>query len=200
MGLPQTWRGQFGARWWPGGVASIVSAFSSSCRCMTTKARAKPPQTLVGRPTLGPTWPGVWHTWSMCQIPRPPLVMMIFGELHFVIPWNALIWYLSSWNQINTKIVGLGYQTRWIHGYPIHLLGMLAHEIDVLWEPTGGQIVRPWWSDYQLLIALCWLKSVVNRVFSWSSGTFPMIRVLQFHHFQWFSCSLINVSFPYTWL
>jgi hypothetical protein len=39
-----------------------------------------------------------------------PMVIMIltFGQLHFLIPWNALIWYLCSWNQINTKIVEQG--------------------------------------------------------------------------------------------
>jgi hypothetical protein len=39
-----------------------------------------------------------------------PMVMMIFTfcQLHFVIPWNAPIWYLSFWNQINTKIMELG--------------------------------------------------------------------------------------------
>jgi hypothetical protein len=89
MGPPPTWRGQFGARLWPAGHAmwpadrverppptlSADSDFSSSCRCMETKARTKLPQTLadrlrswVSRPAPGPTWLGVWPTWSTCQI------------------------------------------------------------------------------------------------------------------------------------
>jgi hypothetical protein len=87
--MSPTWRGRFGARWWPGSQATwpadrverppstfcTDSGFSSSCRCVATKAQADPPQTLagqprswVGRPAPGPTWPGVWPTWSMCQI------------------------------------------------------------------------------------------------------------------------------------
>jgi hypothetical protein len=42
-----------------GGAASTDSAFSSSCRRMATEARAKLPQTLVGRLAPGPTRPGV---------------------------------------------------------------------------------------------------------------------------------------------
>jgi hypothetical protein len=51
-----------------GGAASTDSGFSSSCRCMATKARAEPLQTLAGRPAPGPTQPRVCPTWSMCQI------------------------------------------------------------------------------------------------------------------------------------
>jgi hypothetical protein len=58
-----------------GGAASTDSGFSSSCRCMATKARAKPPQTLAdrprsyaSRPAPGPTRPRVWSTWSTYQI------------------------------------------------------------------------------------------------------------------------------------
>jgi hypothetical protein len=57
----------------------------------------------LGPPGLGfgPLGPCVKYT---------PMAMLIlaFGQLHFVIHWNAPIWYLSSWNQINTKIVELG--------------------------------------------------------------------------------------------
>jgi hypothetical protein len=49
-----------------GRAASTDSAFSSSCRCVATKARAEPPQTLAGRLAPGPTRPGVWPTWSTC--------------------------------------------------------------------------------------------------------------------------------------
>jgi hypothetical protein len=52
----------------PGGAASTDSGFSSSYRRMATKARAEPPQILVGRLALGPTRPGVWPSWSTCQI------------------------------------------------------------------------------------------------------------------------------------
>jgi hypothetical protein len=60
MGPPPTWKGRFGATWWPAGQVewppptfSTNSAFSSSCRRVATKARAEPSQTLAGRP-LGP--------------------------------------------------------------------------------------------------------------------------------------------------
>jgi hypothetical protein len=58
----------------------------------------------AGRP-LGPLGLG-----SGPHVKYTPVVMMIltFGQLQFVIPWNDLIWFLSSWNPINTKIVELG--------------------------------------------------------------------------------------------
>jgi hypothetical protein len=73
---------------------STDSGFSS-CRHVATKARAEPPQTLAGRPlgSLGlgsdPLSPFVKYN---------PVMMMIlmFGQLHFVIPLNVPIWYLSS--------------------------------------------------------------------------------------------------------
>jgi hypothetical protein len=79
---PPTWRGRFGARWWPIGQAtwpagqvewpplnfSTDSGFSSWCRRMVTKAQAELPQTLADRPAPLPTRPGVWRTWSTCQI------------------------------------------------------------------------------------------------------------------------------------
>jgi hypothetical protein len=52
----------------PCGSASTDSGFSSSCRCVATKARGKPPQTLAMRPAPGPLQPGVWSTRSTCQI------------------------------------------------------------------------------------------------------------------------------------
>jgi hypothetical protein len=71
MGPPPTWRGRFASRRWstgrPGGASSNDSAFYS-CRCMATKAWAKPPQTLAGRPAPWPTRLRVWSTWSTCQI------------------------------------------------------------------------------------------------------------------------------------
>jgi hypothetical protein len=64
---------------------STDSGFSSSCRCVATKALAEPPQTLAARLLSplglgsGPLGPRVKYT---------PVVMMIltFGQLHFVIP------------------------------------------------------------------------------------------------------------------
>jgi hypothetical protein len=66
---------------WPAGrvehlplTFSTDSDFSSSCRHVATKARAKLPQTLASRPRSwasqsapGPTRPGVWPTWTTCQ-------------------------------------------------------------------------------------------------------------------------------------
>jgi hypothetical protein len=89
MGHPPTWRGQFGTRWWPASQAtwlasrvewppstfSTISGFSSSSRCVATKARPEPHQTLANRPRswVGrlapePTRPRVWPTCSTCQI------------------------------------------------------------------------------------------------------------------------------------
>jgi hypothetical protein len=51
----------------PGGSASTDSGFSS-CRRMATKAQVELPQTLADRPAPEPTHPGVWLTWSVCQI------------------------------------------------------------------------------------------------------------------------------------
>jgi hypothetical protein len=60
---------------WQGGAASTDSGFSYSCRCAAMNAQAEPPQTLAGRSRSWagrlaprPTRPGVWPTWSTCQI------------------------------------------------------------------------------------------------------------------------------------
>jgi hypothetical protein len=71
----------------PGAAASTDLGFSSSRR-VAKKAWAEPPQTLAGRAAPGPTWPGVWHTWSTCQIHPVVMVILTFGQLHFFIPWN----------------------------------------------------------------------------------------------------------------
>jgi hypothetical protein len=59
----------------PSEASSTDLGFSSSCRRMSTKARAEPPQTLASqsrswadRLAPGPTPPGVWPTWSTCQM------------------------------------------------------------------------------------------------------------------------------------
>jgi hypothetical protein len=129
MGPPSTWRGRFGARWWPAGQAtwpagwvewppltfSTNLGFSTSCRCMATNARAEPPQALadrprswVGQPTPLPTRPRVWPTWSTCQIhPR--------GDDDFDISSTSLCHPLKCSNLVrkflkscSTKILELG--------------------------------------------------------------------------------------------
>jgi hypothetical protein len=68
----------------PPPTLSTDLGFSSSCRHVSTKARAEMPQTLAGRPlcplsqSTGPLGPRVKYT---------PVVMIIltFGQLHFVI-------------------------------------------------------------------------------------------------------------------
>jgi hypothetical protein len=86
MGASPTWRGWFGAKWWPAGrVEWPPPTRASSCRSVATKARDEPPQTLADQPLgplslgSGPLGPRVKYT---------PMVMMIltFGQLHFVIP------------------------------------------------------------------------------------------------------------------
>jgi hypothetical protein len=69
-----------------GGAASTDSGFSSSCRHVETKARVELPQTLAGRLAPGPTRPRVWATWSTCQMHPVVMMILIFGQLRFVIP------------------------------------------------------------------------------------------------------------------
>jgi hypothetical protein len=90
-----------------GGAASIDLGFSSSCRRMATKALAKPPQTLAGRPLCplnlgsGPLGPRVKYT--------PP------GDDDFVIWFTSLCCPLKCSDLVpkflksnNTRIVELG--------------------------------------------------------------------------------------------
>jgi hypothetical protein len=86
---------------------STDSSFSSSCRRVTTKARAELPQTLPGRP-LCPLSLGSGPLGSRVKYTPVVMMILIFYQQHFVIPSNAPIWYLNSWNQINTKITELG--------------------------------------------------------------------------------------------
>jgi hypothetical protein len=153
MGRPSTWRGLFGTRLWP----SSQATWPASPVEQPPPTQASPSCVDVCQPKLRlnhlKPWPTGQGVGSACRPLGPlglgsspldphvkytPMVMMIltFGQLNFVIPWNAPIWYLSSWNQINTKIMELGY-TRWIHGYSINLLNMLVHEINILWVPIG---------------------------------------------------------------
>jgi hypothetical protein len=83
----------------PGGVTSTDSAFSSSCRCVAAKARAEPPQTLAGWPwswvsqqSPRHTRPGVWPSWSTCQIhPR--------GDNDFDI-WSISLCHPLKWSNL----------------------------------------------------------------------------------------------------
>jgi hypothetical protein len=76
-------------------------------RCVATKSWAEPPQTMANR-TLDPLGLGSGPLAPYVKYTTVGMMILTFGQLHFVIPWTALIWYLSSWNQINTKIVELG--------------------------------------------------------------------------------------------
>jgi hypothetical protein len=118
MGPPPTWRGWFSARWrpgsqatWPAGRVDQPPPTRPSPPCVYAWQPRLGPNRLkpspAGRPLgplslgFGPLGPRIKYT---------PMVMMILilGQLHFVISRNAPIWYLSSQNQINTKIVELG--------------------------------------------------------------------------------------------
>jgi hypothetical protein len=93
----------------------------SSLHRHSPSTRASPPHVDMWQPRLKPNHLKAWSAsrplgpLSLGSGPLGPhvkytsVVMMIlaFSQLHFVIPWNAPIWYLSSWNQINTKIVEL---------------------------------------------------------------------------------------------
>jgi hypothetical protein len=67
----------------PGGVASTDLAFSSSCRCVETKAQAEPPQTLAGRP-LGPLDQGSSLLGPHVKYIPVDMMILTFGQLHFV--------------------------------------------------------------------------------------------------------------------
>jgi hypothetical protein len=96
MGPPPTWRGRFGARWWPAGwVEHPPPTWASPPHVDTWQPRRRSNRLKpwpagqgvgpVGRPLdplglgSGPLGPHVKYT---------PVVMMIltFGQLHFVIP------------------------------------------------------------------------------------------------------------------
>jgi hypothetical protein len=69
----------------PGGAASTDSAFSSACRQVATKARAKPPQTLTGWP-LGPLSLGSGPLGPRVKYTLVVMMILTFSQLHFVIP------------------------------------------------------------------------------------------------------------------
>jgi hypothetical protein len=121
MGPPPIWISRFGARWWPGGQDSWpVGRVDWPPPTFSTDS-GSPPRVDAWQPRLEPN---LLKPWSTGQVVRPtdhplgplglgsgslgphvkytPVVMMnlIFGQVYFVIPWNAPIWYLSSWNQI----------------------------------------------------------------------------------------------------
>jgi hypothetical protein len=68
-----------------GGVASTDSGFYSTCRRVATKARAKPPPTLVGRP-LGPLDLAFGPLGRHVKYILVVMMILTFGQLHFVIP------------------------------------------------------------------------------------------------------------------
>jgi hypothetical protein len=117
MGPPLTWISQFCARWWLGDQVAWLAGrvdrppptFStdsgfSSCRRVATKNRAKLAQTLAGgpsswagQPTPRPTQPGVWLTWSTCQIhPR--------GDDDFDI-WSILLYHPLKCSNLAPKFL-----------------------------------------------------------------------------------------------
>jgi hypothetical protein len=93
MGPPLTWGGQFGARWWLAGQAMWPVGRVE----WLPPTRAFPPRVDVWQPSLGPNrlklWPagrplgafGLVRTWSMCQIHYVVMMILTFGQLHFVI-------------------------------------------------------------------------------------------------------------------
>jgi hypothetical protein len=113
MGPPPTWRGQFGATWW----LDDQAMWPASRVEQPPLTRASPPRVDAWQPRLEPNrlkpWPASQGVGSTGRLMEPlslgsgplgprvkynPVVMMIltFCQLHFVIPQNAPIWYLSS--------------------------------------------------------------------------------------------------------
>jgi hypothetical protein len=64
---------------------STDSAFSS-CRRVATKVRAELPQTLADQPAPGPTQPGFDPLGPHVKYTPVVIMILIFGQLHFVIP------------------------------------------------------------------------------------------------------------------
>jgi hypothetical protein len=66
------------------------------------------PGSLAGRLPTRPTCQWPLHTASSCQVCSRGDTY--FGRIpnFLVIPWNAPIWHLYSWNQIDSQIVQLG--------------------------------------------------------------------------------------------
>jgi hypothetical protein len=70
---------------WPPLTFSTDSGFSSSCKHVATKAHAKPPQTLAGRP-LGPLSLGSGPLGPRVKYNLVVMMILTFGQLQFVIP------------------------------------------------------------------------------------------------------------------
>jgi hypothetical protein len=93
---PSTWRGQFGARWRPGGQAIWPARWVE----WPPLTGPPPPHVDAWQPRLRPNrlkpWPAGWSLGPLglgsgplgpC-VKHTPVVMMVltFGQLHFVIP------------------------------------------------------------------------------------------------------------------
>jgi hypothetical protein len=70
----------------PGGAASTDSGFSSSCKHVATKAQAEPPQTLAGQLPLGQLGLGSGPLGLRVKYTSVVMMVLTFGQLHFVIP------------------------------------------------------------------------------------------------------------------
>jgi hypothetical protein len=125
---PPTWQGRFGANGHPAGHPCGRSATPLGLHRLQASDPSLWTDVEMCQPSPGPSQLKPWlagHGVGLASRPLCPLglgfdplgprvkytlvVMLIltFGQRHFVIHWNAPIWYLSSWNQINTKIVEL---------------------------------------------------------------------------------------------
>jgi hypothetical protein len=104
---------------WPSSSASTNFQLWIPFYCLLESVPVKPtrerlqsgvgrPGSLAGWPTPGPTsqWPS--HTASFWQVHSRGDTYFGGIPIFLVISWNASIWHLCSWNQINTKIMEIG--------------------------------------------------------------------------------------------
>jgi hypothetical protein len=98
-------------------------------RDVSTKSRAEPTQALVGRP-LGPLGLGFDHLVHMSNTPC--------GDAHFDIWSTSLCNPMKCSNLVPKFLKSIKHYNRGIrlvdkvkHGHLMHILDMLAHEIDV---------------------------------------------------------------------
>jgi hypothetical protein len=105
---------------WPWSLTSTDLQLGIPLYCLLESVTAKPSrerlQAGAGQPgglasllPPGSTSQRPFHTTSSCQVhPRGDIY---FGGIpnFLIISWNALFWHLCSWNQINTRVMELGW-------------------------------------------------------------------------------------------
>jgi hypothetical protein len=112
---PPTWQARFGANGWSIGHPRGRPDTPLGLHCLQASDTSLWTNVDMCQPSLEPSqlkpWPAgqPLSPLGLCVKYTPVVILILtFDQLHFVIHWNAPICTLSSWNQINTKIVELG--------------------------------------------------------------------------------------------